>query len=80
MAKHIIKWTFIDYKTAKKAIELLGAKNLDYISFYKDNKLIDKNSYSWTDAYSADKRAIRELKIFFKENKGIHDFIELNKK
>lgn len=80
MTKHIIKWTFIDYKTAKKAIEIFGAKSLDYISFYKDNKLIDKNSYSWTDSNSANKRAIKDLKSFFKENKGIHDFIELNRK
>jgi len=79
MATFKIKWSFIDPKTATQAINLLGAKSFDSIKFYANNKMVEKLNYCWTDANSADKRAIEEIKKFFKFNQSINDFVEFNK-
>lgn len=79
MTQFKIKWSFIDSKQATKAIDLLVAKNLDKITYYKNNKKIDEINYSWTDSFSADKKAKKDIRKFFKENSGINDFIEFIK-
>ena len=43
--KYKINWCFATVKEAEKAIEVLGAKSLDFIKFYDENdKLIEKYS------------------------------------
>jgi hypothetical protein len=79
MAQFKIKWSFINSKQAIKAINLLGAKSLDKITYYKKNKKIDEENYSWTDSFTADKKAKKDIRKFFKENSGMNDFIEIIK-
>ena len=79
MAQFKIKWSFIDSKQGTKAIDLLGAKSLDKIIYYKNNEKDDEINYSWTDSFSADKRAKKDIRKFFKENSGINTFIEFIK-
>lgn len=79
MATFKIKWSFINSKTATQAINLFGAKSFDSIKLYANNKMVEKLNYCWTDTISADKRAIKEIKKFFKFNQGINDFVEFNK-
>jgi hypothetical protein len=79
MAQFKIKWSFINTKQAIKAIDLLGVKSLDKINFYKNNKRIDKIHYGWTDSYTANKKAKKDIRKFFKENSRTNDFIEIIK-
>jgi hypothetical protein len=79
MAQFKIKWSFINSKQAIKVINLLGANSLDKIIFYKKNKKIDKINYSCFDRFIADKKAKKDIRKFFKENSGVHDFVEFIK-
>jgi hypothetical protein len=79
MAQFKIKWSFINSKQAIKAIDLLGVKSLDKIKYYKNNKKIDEINYSWMDFFTADKKAKKDIRKFFKENSGMNDFIEIIK-
>jgi hypothetical protein len=79
MSQFKIKWSFINSKKAIKAIDLLGAKSLDKIKYYKNNKKIDEKNYSWTDSFLADKKHKKDIRKFFKENSGMNDFIEFIK-
>lgn len=79
MAIFKINWCFINKDTAVKAVDILCAKSLDSIAFYKNNKLADKMSYNWTDSHSADKRAKKNIREFFNKNKGINDFVKFIK-
>jgi len=79
MAQFKIKWSFINSKQAVKAIDLLGVKSLDKITYYKNNKKIDEINYSWMDFFIADKKAKKDIRKFFKENSGMNDFIEIIK-
>lgn len=71
-----LKWSFINAKTATKAIDLLGAGTLDKINFYVNNKKIDWSSYNYLFSVDADKKAKKEIRKFFKQNQGINDFVE----
>jgi hypothetical protein len=79
MAQFKIKWSFINSKQAIKAIDLLGAKSLDRITYYKNNKKIDDINYFFVDSFTADKRAKKDIRKFFKENSTMNDFIEFIK-
>ena len=79
MAQFKIKWSFINSKQAIKAINLLGAESLDKINFYKKNKKIDTIRYGWMDSYTANKRAKKDIRKFFKENSGMNDFLQFIK-
>lgn len=74
--KNKIRWSFIDAKTAIKAIDLLGARALDRINFYVKNKKIDCSGYHHLNDYIANKRAKKEIRKFFKNNQGINDFVK----
>lgn len=79
MAQFKIKWSFINSKQAIKVIDLLGAKSLDKITYYKNNKKIDEINYSCFDRFIADKKAKKDIRKFFTENSGVHDFVEFIK-
>lgn len=79
MAYHKIRWSFIDAKTAIKAIDLFGARALDRINFYNNNKKIDWSNYNCFNSIEADKKAKKEIRKFFKQNQGINDFVEFIK-
>jgi len=74
-----IKWYFINKKTAHKAVDLLGAKSIDCLKFYKNNKLLDELSFSHFSDFEANKRAKKEITKFFKQNQSINDFVEFYK-
>jgi hypothetical protein len=77
MTQFKIKWAFITSKRAIKAINLFGAKSLDKITYYKNNKKIDETKFHCLTSLVADKKAKEDIKKFFKENCGNNDFIEL---
>lgn len=79
MGYHKIRWSFIDPKTAVKAINLFGARSLDRINFYINNKKIDYSHYHNFTSIVADKKAKKEIRKFFKQNLGVNDFVEFIK-
>ena len=74
-----IRWSFIDKKTAHKAIDLLGARSINCLKFYKNNKLLDELNFYCFSPVEANKRAKKEITKFFKQNQGINDFVEFYK-
>lgn len=78
MAYHKISWSFIDAKTAIKAIDALGANSLA-IYLYINNKKIDAINCKIFNNFDANKRAKKEIRKFFKQNQGINDFVEFIK-
>jgi hypothetical protein len=76
--KNSIKWSFIDPKTATKAVDLLGAKYLGSIKFYKDGKLFNKIN-TQTAPFYFNSGVNKEIRKFFKINASSNNFIEINK-
>jgi hypothetical protein len=77
MCQFKLKWSFINAEDGIKAIDLFGAKSLDNIIYYKNNKKIDKTKFHCLSSSLADKQAKEDITKFFKENCGNNDFIEL---
>lgn len=75
--KYKINWCFNAAKEAEKAIEALGAKSLDYISFYYDsNKLVETYSSMHTLPNGvADSRTKKEIANQFKNGASYCVFV-----
>jgi len=77
MSQFKLKWSFINAEDGIKAIDLFGAKSLNKIIYYKNNKKIDETKFHCLTFLLADKKAKEDIKKFFKENCANNDFIEL---
>lgn len=75
--KYKINWCFNTAKEAEKAIEVLGAKSLDFIKFYDDsNKFVETYSSMHTLPNGvADSRTKIEIANQFKNGASICIFV-----
>ncbi len=76
MSNFKLKWSYDSAENAIKIINLFGAKAMDKINFYINNKKISSLNYYAFASCEADKKAKKEIRKFFKQNCFKNDFVE----